>query len=186
MRQCDLSARKLDDGNYLHRCSVCGWSLIREAIIPDLQRNCPGPTDATLIDRGPCQCPAAGWCERHQMRKSKAVHKVCINSSEQRAVWDYVAEHGKSPYGERPGMMRLIGNFSLALIKHMAGGGVHATDQQIQARMDICQTCPSRRFDGTVCVHPSCGCRISRTRMASKLAWASESCPDGHWGAIDQ
>ncbi|HEX4000635.1 MAG TPA: hypothetical protein VHX65_18955 [Pirellulales bacterium] len=58
------------------------------------------------------------------------------------------------------------------------------TQQQIDARLAICKACPL--FDGAICRHADCGCRIRQQRsFFNKLAWADQSCPLGKWEAID-
>lgn len=166
------------DNQWSHTCRRCGWSRVLPVIHYDLSRECPVPDNLQ-----PCSCPIAGYCERHKMRKTPTLHNVCKSNDRQRAVWDYIAETGNSPNGERPSPLRAAYNFSLAAIKHAADGGRLATDEAIHRRLETCHTCPSMRFNGKICEHLNCGCSIQEKKFLSKLAWASEACPDGHWSA---
>lgn len=39
----------------------------------------------------PCECPAAGWCERHQRAKSAHQYQLCQKREDYRALWDRLA-----------------------------------------------------------------------------------------------
>ena len=159
------------------RCEVC--SITAEAdSVDDLK---PGPCDTSKSPA--CECPGPGICHRHNMKKTENLWEICQRDANQRATWDYVASTGNSPFGEKPSGSRMVVNFAVASLKHLAGGAVHVSDDVIERRLEICQACPSGRYNGAYCEHIDCGCAIKRSKFASKLAWASESCPDGHWGA---
>ncbi len=176
MSMCDFHIDG-SDNQWSHTCAKCGWSRVLPQPFLDLSRECPVSDTPP-----PCSCPIAGYCERHKMRKTAVNHRICQTNDRQRATWDYIAATGKSPHGERPSIVRAAYNFSLATIKHVASGGAMVPDDEINRRLDICQACPSGRFDGSICNHLNCGCSIQSQRFLSKLAWASEGCPDGHWG----
>lgn len=55
------------------------------------------------------------------------------------------------------------------------------SQEEIETIAAICKSCPL--FNGEVCTHKSCGCTISADRNAfwSKLAYKSQSCPEGKW-----
>ena len=56
-----------------------------------------------------------------------------------------------------------------------------ATEEQINSRMDICNSCEYYKDDACML----CGCRVVRdTVYQNKLADKSASCPDGRWGPI--
>ncbi len=83
----------------------------------------------------------------------------------------------------KPSLARRAFNFSLAAIAHAVRGAPTCNQQQIDARLAVCQTCPL--FGGSICRHADCGCRISQRQMfVNKLAWADQSCPLGKWPAI--
>ena len=54
--------------------------------------------------------------------------------------------------------------------------------EQINSRMDICNSCEYYKDDACML----CGCRVVRdTVYQNKLADKSASCPDGRWKAIE-
>ena len=56
-----------------------------------------------------------------------------------------------------------------------------ATEEQINERMDICNSC--EHYKDEACM--LCGCRVVRSSVyQNKLADKSASCPDGRWGPI--
>lgn len=56
------------------------------------------------------------------------------------------------------------------------------TKEQIEERMNICQSCPF--YENNTCL--KCGCSLSRDQVyMNKLNWADQSCPIGKWGAIN-
>ena len=94
-------------------------------------------------------------------------------------MWDKQSAHSSVA----PSLVRRIGNFTKAAIAHAVRGLPTADEATIDARLEICQTCPL--FDGLVCRHAKCGCRINREKaFLNKLAWADQSCPLGKWPAI--
>lgn len=72
--------------------------------------------------------------------------------------------------------------YARALVKHAAGGFRVTQPEELERRLAICQRCPTEQFDGAGCRR--CGCAISNSENAlrNKLAMATETCPDGHWG----
>lgn len=36
----------------------------------------------------PCQCPNAGWCERHKRKKTGRIYELCQTRSDYRRLWD--------------------------------------------------------------------------------------------------
>ena len=104
---------------------------------------------------------------------------------------------------EGPGTIKRAINFTQAAVGHAAAGRPRANADQIKERFDICQNCPSNLYEilttekipkqlaklpevGT-CKHKSCGCFIhSDPEMTpSKLAWAGQQCPLGHWSKAE-
>ena len=79
-------------------------------------------------------------------------------------------------------LIQKAANFATSAAKHVAAGMPRCTQEQIDARFAICQTC--EHFDGKAC--RQCGCPVVRERaFVSKLAWANEKCPAGKWGPVE-
>lgn len=79
--------------------------------------------------RSPCECPLAGWCERHQRKKSVRQHQLCLTSEEYRALWD--AQSGKSGEPSSDFGAELARQFAdprtaMAQGKRLTGGGLVA------------------------------------------------------------
>lgn len=72
-----------------------------------------------------------------------------------------------------------VKNFISAASDHLNNGAKLCTDQQIEHRYSICNSC--EHFVKSSC--NKCGCPIIRNkRFISKLSWASSECPVGKWG----
>jgi hypothetical protein len=104
----------------------------------------------------------------------KRIHARCRGSS-------------RKPFAKasivKPSLAMRAFNFTVAAIAHVARGAPSCTQQQIDTRLAICRACPL--FDGSICRHADCGCRIGQQRkFLNKLAWADQSCPLGKWAAI--
>lgn len=90
--------------------------------------------------------------------------------------------HPAYPRPKAPGLLAKAANFATSAAKHVAAGMPRCTQEQIDARFAICQTC--EHFDGKAC--RQCGCPVVREqRFVSKLSWANEKCPVGKWGPVD-
>jgi hypothetical protein len=84
--------------------------------------------------------------------------------------------------GDGPSLLQKAKNFATSAAAHVAAGMPRCTQEQIDARFAVCQTC--EHFDGKAC--RQCGCPVVRERaFVSKLAWAGEKCPVGKWGPVD-
>lgn len=82
-----------------------------------------------------------------------------------------------------PSLAKRTANLAMATARHIANRGKRCSQDEIDHRFSICQSC-ELLVDG-VCSHPRCGCGISAKRqIVSKLSWKSERCPDGRWEAI--
>jgi hypothetical protein len=57
----------------------------------------------------------------------------------------------------------------------------HCTQDQIDNRLSICETCEF--YKNNTCL--KCGCSLSRERnFMNKLYWKDKSCPIGKWGPV--
>jgi hypothetical protein len=75
-----------------------------------------------------------------------------------------------------PELIRKAANFGKAVVKHVADGGKHVSDEVYLARLSVCANCPSLDPERMRCLEKSCGCRLK-----VKARWRSESCPQGKW-----
>lgn len=83
-----------------------------------------------------------------------------------------------------PSLLERAGTFLKAAAGHIAKGSPQCTEEQIAARLAICEVCPL--FDQQHCTACGCACNSKKTFL-NKLAWADQSCPhpDGaRWTAI--
>lgn len=103
-----------------------------------------------------------------------------------RVCWPEGVERPPPP----PSLGQRLANFSVAAIGHLLSGCPTCSQEQIDARYEICQACPLYRPDKHnpnvgICTHPKCGCGVSREQQfLSKLAWLDQSCPLGKWPPI--
>ncbi len=75
-----------------------------------------------------------------------------------------------------PGLLRKAANFGKAVVKHVADGGKHVSDEVYLARLSVCANCPSLDPVKLRCKERTCGCRLK-----TKARWRSESCPLNKW-----
>ena len=169
--QFDVSSGSSD----FYRCATC------DAQFEVPRGQSPPKRECQVANCRPCDCAASGFCARHKMSKSDMLHALCRNDAEQRATWDYVTTTGRSPHGDVPSAARRVVNFGLASIRHFFSGQGTRTDEEIEAILEICHACPSGLFNGSFCESLACGCFLNKKKHFSKIAWKSESCPEGHW-----
>jgi hypothetical protein len=94
----------------------------------------------------------------------------------------------------RPGILRAVVRYSRAYLTWSAAGQPVRSDDEVDRIFTThCQPCPF--FDASTCNHPACGCQIRTSagesvslvgrwvspRLANKLRWSTERCPDGRW-----
>lgn len=73
-----------------------------------------------------------------------------------------------------PSLLQRARNFLTAEQEHRAAGSPMCDDNQLQSRLEICQSC--EQFDGWHCRVCGCFCGAGQTYF-NKLAWADQSCP---------
>ena len=87
-------------------------------------------------------------------------------------------------------------NFVGAAAKDVVTGMKRCSDEEMDSRLKICKgskdegipPCPfwTPTKDGNGSCR-SCGCPVSRDHVyRNKIAWKSESCPEGKWGPITE
>ena len=132
----------------------------------------------------PCDCPLAGYCDRHKMDKTEILHQVCQNDADQREAWDKQIKEGKSANGERmPSLIQRALSFARANIRFIRMGFEMRSEEEVERIYNICAQCPTGKWDASNKVCTDCGCKVQKARRLffNKIAWKSEACPDGHW-----
>ena len=85
------------------------------------------------------------------------------------------------PTDAPPSLLQKAMNFATSAAAHVAAGAPRCSQEQVDARFAVCQTC--EHFDGKAC--RLCGCPVVREQaFVSKLSWANEKCPAGKWGPV--
>lgn len=89
----------------------------------------------------------------------------------------------EKPPEQPPTYATMAKSFAAAMAKHVASGGTLCTQEQIDARLAICATCP--HLIGKRCNLCGCGCTRTKTFL-NKLALPTSQCPDTppRWEAI--
>jgi len=73
--------------------------------------------------------------------------------------------------------------FIKSLWWHIYLGFPKSTQQQIDYRFSICNSCDKFDKNNSECF--ICGCNINNKKIfLNKLAWADQSCPLGKWEAV--
>jgi hypothetical protein len=144
----------------------------------------------------PCECPLAGFCERHGIQKSSHYHKLCQNHSGYFAQWEACRGPGQNPNDckknnddkfiqqeepaqeepaqEMPSKIQMAKNFAKSAVNHVSNG-MKKVDVDLQTqRLEICAACPFISADKSRCT--KCGCFL-----AAKTKWESSSCPINKW-----
>ena len=135
----------------------------------------------------PCECPVAGWCERHQCLKSEPMFQLCRRNRDVFRAWE--DGNGKcipisptedntdqSSPSDIPSASRRVMNLASAAVRHAMSGFERANQDLIEARLEICRQCASCEITNMICREKSCGCYVQ-----IKAGWASESCPLLKW-----
>jgi hypothetical protein len=140
-----------------------------------------------------CECPLAGYCNRHQVQKTPHMHKLCENHQGYFELWENCkgpgqdqaeCEKDKVPDQEQvkkeadviqyPSKLQMAKNFAKAATKHVVNGRQTVTDEEQKVRLDICGGCDY--FDEKSNRCKDCGCPL-----ATKTKWSSSTCPQGKW-----
>lgn len=88
-------------------------------------------------------------------------------------------EHAKDKIP--PNILQRGINYARAWSKWVQAGRPRRTIQEVEKLRSICRDCDY--FNGSICTHKRCGCLVLTPSMfGDKLAWTTETCPDGRWG----
>lgn len=84
------------------------------------------------------------------------------------------------PYIQEDQMIGKIVRFCKSLVWHIWSGFPKCSQDQINSRMSICETCDMYDSKNSQCL--ICGCNLGRKKIfMNKLAWADQECPVGKW-----
>jgi hypothetical protein len=136
----------------------------------------------------PCECAAAGWCQRHECLKSESMFHMCRRDRTAFAAWEekrgpclpVAMEQAGASGDSRPGLLAQAWNFGSAVLQHAATGFRTVDDETYENRLAACRECPSCDVQRMVCREPACGCQLK-----VKARWNSQGCPLGKWSATN-
>lgn len=143
-----------------------------------------------------CECPLAGFCNRHGIKKSAHLHKLCQTSEKYFNMWENcqgpgqhfvncdkkesappVVEQQPEPVQTQqtlPPLKEQATNFIKSAAKHVVSGLKSSPKEVQEQRMAICSSCEFFIKDSMRC--GACGCYL-----ATKTRWDSSTCPKGKW-----
>lgn len=115
--------------------------------------------------------------------------RVCINCGKRVASplppEQIHAICGASEQQPLPSLLERAVSFGKAMAKHAADGGELCTEEEITARLEICQKCEFFIIKQEIPLMgkcSKCGCNCNnRQTFLNKLALPGQSCPLGHW-----
>jgi hypothetical protein len=139
-----------------------------------------------------CECPMAGYCERHGVTKSKHLHKLCKNHLGYFNMWEQCVGPRQNPHDckkqtntkvspkinkeseELPSTLQMAKNFVKSAAKHVASGMGQVSEEEQKNRLDICNACEFAVQEKSRC--GKCGCFLQ-----TKTKWSTSTCPIGKW-----
>lgn len=136
-----------------------------------------------------CECPLAGYCNRHQVTKSNHLHKLCQTNNTYFNKWENCQGPGqqnvecqkhvdvvevKKEEVKLPSTAKMAANFLQSAAKHAMNGMGTVPEEVQQARLEICHGCEYFLKESNRC--GSCGCFLG-----TKTKWSTSSCPLGKW-----
>lgn len=144
----------------------------------------------TTKSQTPCECPLAGYCQRHGIEKSAHLHKLCQNHIGYYNLWEECRGPKQNPNDcnknqstptkkiveeqqSLPSTTQMATNFVKSAIKHLQNGMKHVDAEKQKERLDICAACPFI-VENSRC--GKCGCFLE-----TKTKWESSTCPIGKW-----
>lgn len=152
------------------------------------------------MKRTNCECPLAGYCNRHGVDKSNHLHKLCetniryfnmwencrgpgqhfvdCNNAKEKDPLQAVAEPKPEPEPKKepelPSLKEQAKNFIKSAVSHVANGMQNVTPELQEQRLSICSGCEYLIKDEMRC--SACGCFLN-----TKTKWKTSSCPKGKW-----
>ena len=156
-----------------------------------------------MNNKTPCECPLAGYCNRHEVNKNAHLHKLCQTNIKYFNLWEkckgplqsfvncitgkkkkeeaqsQTLEESTPPQQKEdkplPSMMTQAKNLASATAAHVKDGLNVVSDDQYLERLKICEGCEYMRTDRRCA---KCGCFLDK-----KAKWRSSSCPIGKWSS---
>jgi len=149
----------------------------------------------------PCECPMAGYCERHGIEKSSHLHKLCSQHLGYFKMWEECRGPKQNPNDckkqsntnlsgftpessveteikesdpQLPSTMQMARNFIKSASDHIKNGMKSADEDIIKKRLEICESCDFKIRESNRC--GKCGCFLG-----AKTKWESSHCPIGKW-----
>lgn len=83
--------------------------------------------------------------------------------------------------GNSASLIVRLAHFANSLSAHIHDGMKKCTQEEILARLKICESCAS--FQNERCMECHCNCKVDRVFL-NKLAWRSEKCPLNKWRSL--
>lgn len=132
-----------------------------------------------------CTIDKHGLCIRHNVKHIGRLAQIAIEKSERgekyRKKWDEI-------YGTRSSLHHSIvtqaRSYISTLSQHVLNGSKAVPDEIREQRQVICNGCDKRDPVKNAC--KVCGCKLEKTFLGDKLAWAVSSCPLGKWQAYHE
>jgi hypothetical protein len=87
---------------------------------------------------------------------------------------------------EEQGILNLAFRYTRALSRWIRAGRPVRSEEEIKQIFEIfCLPCEAYEEPTSSCLY--CGCRVNRTQaaMMNKIAMATEECPLGNWGVVE-
>ncbi|HEY3969456.1 MAG TPA: DUF6171 family protein [Planctomycetaceae bacterium] len=131
----------------------------------------------------PCECPVAGFCQRHGITKFERWHHLCRTRRDYFDLYEAGRGPGQNPGVARqaapdpsaPGILKKMWNVATSLAAFVADGCTTVTTEQYEARLKICDGCQWRSNNSC----RKCGCNL-----ALKAHGRAFKCPIGKWPEI--
>lgn len=178
LRQSAFRHRDDFDRNFYDQLSAAGWIAKVDWTVGCRH----GDVESPVVENATtgCTCPAAGWCERHQCRKSERWWQICRTRPGYFRLWEVDMGPGQQnadgDQQQEPGLLTKAWNLTKAIARHAVDGGTKVSEQTYSERLAICRGCASCDVPRMVCTEPECGCQLY-----VKARWRSEHCPKGNW-----
>ena len=151
------------------------------------------------MSKTPCECPLAGYCNKHSVHKNTHLHTLCKTNIRYYNLWEKCkgplqkfAECIKSKDRQQkansadknldgeakkdhelPSFIQQAKNLMKSTAEHLRDGKREVSNEQHIERLNICESCEFMRQDRRCA---KCGCFLD-----TKTKWRTSSCPIGKW-----